>query len=70
MSLFDEIRLDTSVTTLGTLDDEGDDRACWRQKTPQERLEVSEWYRQVACGYDPETARLQRVLEFAERSWG
>lgn len=39
------------------------DRTYWHSRTPQERLWALELMRQKAYGYDPETVRLQRVLE-------
>jgi len=51
-----------SVTTLEASDDE---REYWRDKTPDERFEGIEQIRQALYGYDPATARLQRVLEVA-----
>ncbi len=68
MSLLNETRLDKSAITFGTLEDEGDNRAFWRGKSVEERLEALELMRQIAYGYDPDTSRLQRVLEFAELS--
>ena len=55
-------RLDRSVFRVGNLGDE-DDRAYWRSRTPEERLEALELLRQVVYGYDPATARIERVLE-------
>jgi hypothetical protein len=70
MSLFDEFRLDRSHFSVGTLDDPGDEKAYWLSKTPEERLTALEYLRQVAYGYDPDTTRLQRVLEVAQREEG
>ncbi len=47
---------------------EAEDRAFWLGKTPHERLIGVEQTRQILYGYDPATARLQRVLEIAQRS--
>jgi acyl-CoA reductase-like NAD-dependent aldehyde dehydrogenase len=38
----------------------------WHSRTPQERLRALELMRQEAYGYDPATARLQRVIEFVK----
>jgi hypothetical protein len=38
-------------------------RAYWHSKTPRERMAALELMRQKAYGYDPATARVQRVLE-------
>jgi hypothetical protein len=67
MSLLDEFRLDRTKLTLGTLADAGDEKAYWLSRTPEERLIALESLRQVAYGYDPDTTRLQRVLEVAQR---
>lgn len=59
-------RVDRSVVTVADLHDESDEKAFWLGKTPLERLEALEMLREIAYGYDPLTARLQRVLEVAE----
>lgn len=59
-------RVDRSVVTVANLRDESDEKALWLAKTPLERLEALEMYREIAYGYDPLTARLQRVLEVVE----
>src|SRR5215213_2893714 len=45
---------------------EAADRAYWHSRTPAERLTAVELMRQSAYGYDPATARLQRVFEVAQ----
>jgi hypothetical protein len=67
MSLLDEYRLDRSKLSVGSLDEPSDEKAFWLSKTPAERLRALEYLRQVAYGYDPDTTRLQRVLEVAQR---
>ena len=42
------------------------DRAYWRSRTPDERLEALELCRQIAYGYDPATRGLSRLLEVAK----
>ena len=66
MNAVDQVRLDRSVFEVGSLDDEDPDKAYWRSKSPQERMEALELLRQVIYGYDPATTRLQRILEVAE----
>lgn len=61
-----EYRLDKTAFSVIDLKDEGDDRAFWFAKTPDERLEAAELLRQSVYGYDPATARLQRVFAVAE----
>jgi hypothetical protein len=51
---------------VDSLGDESDEKAYWKSKTPLERMENLEFMRQVNYGYDPATARLQRVLEVVE----
>jgi hypothetical protein len=58
--------LDKTVVAIASLEEESDDRLYWQTQTPLQRLEAIEFMRQVMYGYDPSTARLQRVLEFAE----
>ncbi|RIK66450.1 MAG: hypothetical protein DCC65_09925 [Planctomycetota bacterium] len=65
-NLIDVARVDRSIMVHGTLDDEGDERAYWHSRTPEERLEALELMRQILYGYDPATERLQRVLEIVE----
>jgi len=45
---------------------EAADRAYWHSRTPAERLIAVELMRQSVYGYDPATARLQRVFEVAQ----
>jgi hypothetical protein len=66
MNAVDEVRLDRSVFEVGSLDDEDPDKAYWHAKSPRERMEALELLRQIIYGYDPASARLQRVLEVAE----
>jgi hypothetical protein len=56
-----------AVTDLCHADDEAD---YWRAKTPAERLLAVEIIRRTLYGYNPATARLQRVLEVAELTTG
>jgi hypothetical protein len=70
MNLVDNARMDKTVFSVGTLDDEGDEKAFWLSKTPQERLAAMELMRQIAYGYDPSTTRLQRVLTVTQREPG
>ena len=42
------------------------DRRFWQSKTPEERMAALDTMRQIAYGYDPLTARNQRVLEVVE----
>jgi hypothetical protein len=55
-------RVDRTAFSVVSLYDDPGDKAYWLSKTPEERLEAQEYMRQMAYGYDPATARLQRVL--------
>ena len=48
---------------VSTLWQRQNDRHYWLSRTADERFEALELLRQIAYGYDPATARLQRVLE-------
>jgi hypothetical protein len=64
----DSIRMDKTASSVVPLSEaDAADRAYWLAQSPQARLEALELMRQVAYGYDPATARLERVLEVVER---
>ncbi len=63
-----EFKLDKRAFSIGTLGEEPDDRAYWLSRPPGERFAAIELMRQINYGYDPATARLQRVLEIARRA--
>jgi hypothetical protein len=65
MSL-DNARLDRTAFRIDPLEESASDREYWLARSPQERMEALELMRQIIYGYDPATARLQRVLEIAE----
>lgn len=56
-------KLDKTAFSVCDLDDQGTDLAYWLTRTPQERLAAVEFLRQMMYGYDPTTARMERVLE-------
>jgi hypothetical protein len=64
----DSLRMDKSAFSVGSLFDESDEKEYWLSKTPLERLEAVEIMRQIVYGYDPATARMQKVLEVVSRS--
>ncbi len=66
MSNVPSVRLDKTAFSVISLDDEGGDKAYWLSRTPEERLEAAELMRQMNYGYDPATARLQRVFEIVK----
>lgn len=63
------LKVDRTALTVTSLY-ESDEKVYWLSKTPEERLQALELMRQIVYGYDPDTARLQRVLEIAERQTG
>ena len=65
--MIDKLRMDKTAFSIGSLEEQGDDRKYWASKTPAERLEALEIMRQIMYGYDPTTTRLQRVFTIAER---
>jgi len=62
----DDIRMDKTAFSVSSVDAESDEKQYWLSKTPAERLCGVEIMRQMLYGYDPSTARLQRVFETAE----
>jgi hypothetical protein len=60
------MKVDRTVLVVTSLH-ESDEKKYWLSKTPDERLQALELMRQIIYGYDPATARLQRVLEIAQR---
>jgi hypothetical protein len=66
---FQSIRLDKTAFSVVSLRDAGAlDKAYWAAQSPQARLEALELMRQVVYGYDPVTARLERVLGTIKRT--
>ena len=63
------LKVDRTALTVTSLY-ESDEKEYWLSKTPEERLQALELMRQIVYGYDPDTARLQRVLEIAQRQTG
>jgi hypothetical protein len=69
MDEFQFPKLDRTVLSVVSSFEEADaeDKKYWLSRTPIERLQHTEYLRRLNYGYDP-TARLQRVLEIAERA--
>lgn len=65
----DSFKLDRSYFSVGKLSDPSDEVQYWRSRPPEERMAALEFLRQQAHGYDPATARVQRVFEIVKRSW-
>ena len=61
-------RLDKTAFCVSPLTGPSDEKAYWLSKTPGERLEALEIMRQIVYGYDPNTTRLQRLFEVAQRA--
>ena len=61
------LTLEKGAFSVASLEDESDERAFWRTRSPRERFLVVEYLRQMAYGYHPAAARLQRVLEVVRR---
>ncbi len=55
--------MDKRVVVLHAQGEGPDEKAYWASRTPEERLQALEMMRQIDYGYDPATARLQRILE-------
>lgn len=66
MNAISSVTLDKTAFSIASLTDEPDEKEFWWDKTPQERLRTIELLRQLNYGYDPATARLQRVLAVDE----
>ena len=66
MNAISQVKMDKTAFSVVALTDEPDEKDYWHGKSPQERLEAVELLRQLNYGYDPATARLQRVLEITE----
>jgi hypothetical protein len=64
--LVQSARMDRTTLSVTSLTDESGDREFWLSKTPQERLVAMELLRAINYGYDPLSARLQRVLSVAQ----
>ncbi len=56
-------KLDKTAFSVCDLADQDDDLEYWLSRTPQERLAAVEFLRQLTYGYNPATARMERVLE-------
>ena len=67
MRTVNSIKMDKTAFSVSSLKDGATEKEFWLSKTPLERLQALEILRQINYGYDPSTARLQRVLEVVER---
>jgi hypothetical protein len=62
----EKLKIDRTAIKVTSIK-ESDDNEFWQSRPPAERLFALELLRQIAYGYEPNTIRLQRVLEIAER---
>jgi hypothetical protein len=62
----DIYKMDKTAFSYDEFGVEGNEKAYWLSKTPQERIQALEYMRQVIYGYDPATERLQRVYSIVE----
>lgn len=60
------LKVDRTVLTVTSLK-ERDELKYWLSRAPLERLAAMELLRQIAYGYEPNSLRLQRVLEIVRR---
>ncbi len=58
-----EPHIDRTAFSIGSLKDESEEIAYWLARTPNERLAAVEQIRQIVYGYDPEMARIEKVIE-------
>lgn len=63
------LKIDKTAFSVTPLFDNADEKAYWLSRSPQERLRHIEILRRINYG-DQATARLQRVLELAQREEG
>ncbi len=58
----DSIRMDKTAFSVGSLDDESDEKQYWLSKTPVERVYGVEIMRQMLYGYDPLTRKTSEIF--------
>jgi hypothetical protein len=67
MAWIDELRVDRAALSVVSTDTPSDAKEYWRSRTMEERLDALELTRQIFNAYDPDTTRLQRILEVVYR---
>lgn len=65
-SFLSHIKMDKPAFSVTTLSEKTNDKEYWQSKTPQERMQALEIMRQINYGYDPTTARMEKVLEIVQ----
>jgi len=68
--ILNSISIDRSAISVAALGDDTDDRTYWANATIEERWAAMEYLRVMNYGYDPATARVQRVLTVLELGEG
>lgn len=72
MVLKNDIPMDRTVIhkmTLAEAEEDYSDIDYWLSQPPAKRLEVLELLRQIAYGYDPDTARLIGPTQVVKTAW-
>jgi hypothetical protein len=59
-------QFDKSQFGFADLEEQGNDLEYWLSRDPIERINAVEFLRQMMYGYDPATARVQRILEIVD----
>ena len=70
MNAISSLKINRGKVSIASLQDQSGDKAYWLSQTPYQRLKAVETLRQINYGYHKSTARLQRILEIAERAPG
>ena len=60
--------MDKTVFSIGSVNDETDEKAYWLSKSSSERLEIIEFLRRINFGEAVTSARLQRFFKVAKLS--
>jgi hypothetical protein len=68
MKAVSSLKIDKSFVSVSRLTDIPDDKTYWLSKTPYERMLAVDTLRRLNYGERQSTARLQRVLEIAQRA--
>jgi hypothetical protein len=62
-----KLAIDKTAFAVTALTETGGEKSYWLSRTPYERLLAVETLRRLNYGHDRSSARLQRVLEVAQR---
>ena len=72
MTLKNDMPMDRTVVrkmTLAEAEEDYSDIDYWLSQPPAKRLEALELLRQIAYGYDPDTARLSGPTKVVQTAW-